>query len=71
MKRVVVTGIGIVSLLGNDKANVVESLRQGKCRLEYRNEQQLRLRRHQCLLSISAPASRLEASHFGTGLQAS
>jgi 3-oxoacyl-[acyl-carrier-protein] synthase I len=30
MKRVVVTGLGIVSSIGNNKAEVVESLRQGK-----------------------------------------
>lgn len=30
MKRVVITGMGIVSCLGNDKASVTESLRNGK-----------------------------------------
>ena len=30
MKRVVVTGIGIVSCIGNDKATVLESLREGR-----------------------------------------
>ena len=30
MRRVVVTGLGIVSSIGNDKGQVVESLRQGK-----------------------------------------
>lgn len=30
MRRVVITGIGIVSCIGNDKATVIESLRQGR-----------------------------------------
>ena len=30
MKRVVVTGMGIVSCLGNDKQAVLESLREGR-----------------------------------------
>jgi len=30
MRRVVITGFGIVSSLGNNKAEVLESLRQGK-----------------------------------------
>ena len=30
MKRVVVTGLGIVSSIGNNKAEVLDSLRQGR-----------------------------------------
>ena len=30
MKRVVVTGIGIVSCLGNDKESVLDSLKAGR-----------------------------------------
>ncbi|MEE8118242.1 MAG: beta-ketoacyl-ACP synthase I [Gammaproteobacteria bacterium] len=35
MKRVVITGIGVVSCLGNDKASVVDSLRRGKSGISY------------------------------------
>ncbi|MFP3367684.1 beta-ketoacyl synthase N-terminal-like domain-containing protein, partial [Pseudoalteromonas sp. SIMBA_148] len=30
MRRVVVTGLGIVSCLGNDRQQVLESLREGR-----------------------------------------
>ncbi|MGQ7847985.1 beta-ketoacyl-ACP synthase I [Granulosicoccus sp. 3-233] len=36
MRRAVITGIGIVSCLGNDKASVTESLRQAKSGITYR-----------------------------------
>ena len=35
MRRVVITGIGIVSSIGNDRWEVLESLRQGRSGLEY------------------------------------
>ncbi|WP_020207821.1 beta-ketoacyl-ACP synthase I [Gilvimarinus chinensis] len=35
MKRVVVTGMGIVSCLGNDKATVLDALREGKSGISY------------------------------------
>ncbi|MFP8966630.1 beta-ketoacyl-ACP synthase I [Pokkaliibacter sp. CJK22405] len=35
MRRVVVTGMGIVSCLGNDKATVLESLRQGRSGISF------------------------------------
>jgi 3-oxoacyl-[acyl-carrier-protein] synthase-1 len=35
MKRVVITGIGIVSCLGNDKNTVLESLKQGRSGIKY------------------------------------
>lgn len=35
MKRVVVTGIGIVSCIGNDKAAVLDSLREGRSGIKY------------------------------------
>ena len=35
MRRVVVTGIGIVSSIGNNKAEVVDSLRQGRSGIEF------------------------------------
>lgn len=38
MKRVVVTGIGIVSCLGNDKASVLESLKNGKSGITFTEE---------------------------------
>ncbi|MDH5765310.1 MAG: beta-ketoacyl-ACP synthase I, partial [Gammaproteobacteria bacterium] len=38
MKRVVITGLGIVSCLGNDKNAVTESLREGKSGISFREE---------------------------------
>ena len=38
-RRVVVTGIGIVSCLGNDAASVTESLREGRSGIGLRQEQ--------------------------------
>ncbi|ANF59342.1 beta-ketoacyl-ACP synthase I [Halotalea alkalilenta] len=38
MRRVVVTGIGIVSCLGNDQQQVLESLKQGRSGIRYREE---------------------------------
>ncbi len=38
MRRVVVTGIGIVSSIGNDKAAVVDSLRNGRSGIEFCEE---------------------------------
>jgi 3-oxoacyl-[acyl-carrier-protein] synthase I len=38
MKRVVITGIGIVSCLGNDKEAVTESLREGKSGIRFQQE---------------------------------
>jgi 3-oxoacyl-[acyl-carrier-protein] synthase I len=38
MRRVVVTGMGIVSSLGNNKAEVLESLRQGRSGITYQPE---------------------------------
>ncbi|MDO3380770.1 beta-ketoacyl-ACP synthase I [Gilvimarinus algae] len=35
MKRVVVTGMGIVSCLGNDKATVLDALREGRSGIKY------------------------------------
>ena len=35
MKRVVVTGIGIVSCIGNNKAEVLQSLRDGKSGISF------------------------------------
>ncbi len=35
MRRVVITGIGIVSSIGNDRREVLESLQQGRSGLEY------------------------------------
>jgi len=36
LKRAVITGIGIVSCLGNDKASVTDSLRQARSGIRYR-----------------------------------
>jgi 3-oxoacyl-[acyl-carrier-protein] synthase-1 len=38
MRRVVVTGIGIVSCLGNDKETVLDSLKQGRSGIKYQPE---------------------------------
>ncbi len=38
MRRVVVTGMGIVSCLGNDKESVLESLKQGRSGISYQPE---------------------------------
>lgn len=38
MRRVVVTGIGIVSCLGNDKSTVVDALRDGKSGISFQEE---------------------------------
>ena len=38
MKRVVITGLGIVSCLGNDKQSVLESLREGRSGIRFREE---------------------------------
>lgn len=38
MKRVVITGYGIVSCLGNDKATVMESLREGRSGIKFQEE---------------------------------
>ena len=38
MRRVVVTGIGVVSCLGNDKASVLQSLRQGRSGIRFNPE---------------------------------
>ncbi|KHD08624.1 3-oxoacyl-ACP synthase [Candidatus Thiomargarita nelsonii] len=38
MKRVVITGLGIVSSIGNNKQEVLESLRQGRSGIEFHQE---------------------------------
>lgn len=38
MKRVVITGLGIVSSIGNNKSEVLASLKQGKSGIEYHQE---------------------------------
>jgi len=38
MKRVVITGFGIVSCLGNDKQSVTESLREGRSGIKFQEE---------------------------------
>ena len=38
MRRVVITGYGIVSCLGNDKATVIDSLRNGKSGIRFKEE---------------------------------
>ncbi|MFQ5545324.1 MAG: beta-ketoacyl synthase N-terminal-like domain-containing protein, partial [Acidiferrobacterales bacterium] len=38
MRRVVVTGIGIVSSIGNDKKETLESLRAGRSGIEFHQE---------------------------------
>jgi 3-oxoacyl-[acyl-carrier-protein] synthase-1 len=47
MKRAVITGLGIVSCIGTDKASVVESLKQGKSGIQFREDyKELGLRSH-------------------------
>jgi len=38
MRRVVITGLGIVSCLGSDKASVLDSLRQGRSGIKFKQE---------------------------------
>jgi 3-oxoacyl-[acyl-carrier-protein] synthase-1 len=35
MRRVVITGIGVVSSIGNDKQEVLEALKQGRSGFEF------------------------------------
>lgn len=47
MKRVVITGIGIVSCLGNDQASVLESLKKGQSGIRFKEEyKEIGLRSH-------------------------
>jgi|MGYP006156118729 3-oxoacyl-[acyl-carrier-protein] synthase-1 len=47
MRRVVVTGIGIVSCLGNDKQSVLDSLREGRSGIRYNPEyEEIGMRSH-------------------------
>lgn len=47
MRRVVITGMGIVSCLGNDKASVTESLRTGKSGITFQEDyQEMGMRSH-------------------------
>jgi len=47
MRRAVITGIGIISCLGNDKASVTESLREGRSGITEREEyRELGMRSH-------------------------
>ena len=49
MRRVVVTGMGLVSCLGNDKESVVESLREGKSGISFNeNFREMGLRSQVC-----------------------
>ena len=38
MRRVVVTGVGIVSSIGNNKQEVIDSLREGRSGIEFSQE---------------------------------
>ncbi len=47
MRRVVVTGLGIVSSIGNDQTEVLKSLQEGKSGIKFMEEyQELGLRSH-------------------------
>jgi 3-oxoacyl-[acyl-carrier-protein] synthase-1 len=47
MKRAVITGLGIVSCIGTDKASVLESLKEGKSGIQFREDyKELGLRSH-------------------------
>ncbi len=49
MKRVVITGMGIVSCLGNDKASVLDSLKNGRSGIKYKEDyKENGLRSHVC-----------------------
>ncbi|ATC93948.1 beta-ketoacyl-ACP synthase I [Pseudoalteromonas tunicata] len=49
MKRAVITGIGIVSSIGNDKQQVLESLQTGRSGIKYNEEfAEYKLRSHVC-----------------------
>jgi 3-oxoacyl-[acyl-carrier-protein] synthase-1 len=38
MRRVVITGYGIISCLGNDKATVINALREGRSGIRFNKE---------------------------------
>ena len=47
MKRVVITGIGIVSCIGNDKATVLDALKEGKSGIQFQEDyKEVGLRSH-------------------------
>ena len=49
MRRVVVTGIGIVSSIGNNQQEVLESLQSGRSGIRFNEEyQQMGFRSHVC-----------------------
>ena len=49
MRRVVVTGMGLVSCLGNDKETVTESLREGRSGITFNEDfKAMGLRSHVC-----------------------
>ena len=65
MKRVVVTGLGIVSSIGNNKAQVLESLRLGRSGIEYNSEYaELGFRSHVCGAIRLNPAELIDRKLF-------
>ena len=53
MKRAVITGLGIVSCIGTDKAAVLESLKEGKSGIQFREDyKEMGLRSHSPILGI-------------------
>lgn len=65
MRRVVVTGIGIVSCLGNDKQAVLESLREGKSGISFNSEyQEVGMRSHVSGSVDIDPSTRIDRKVF-------
>ena len=49
MRRVVITGMGVVSCLGNDKTTVADALRQGRSGISFNQSfAEMGLRSHVC-----------------------
>jgi 3-oxoacyl-[acyl-carrier-protein] synthase-1 len=65
MRRVVVTGMGLVSCLGNDKETVTESLRHGKSGISFNESfQELGLRSNVCGSVDIDPREHIDRKHL-------
>ena len=65
MRRVVVTGMGLVSCLGNDKQTVAEALRTGRSGIRFNEEfKAMGLRSHVCGSVDIDLAERIDRKHL-------
>ena len=65
MRRVVVTGMGLVSCLGNDKKTVTEALREGRSGITFNEEfKAMGLRSHVCGSVEVDLAERIDRKHL-------